>query len=246
MKKNYIYGIRAVIEAIKSGKTIEKVLFRKDLKGALFGELFSIVKKENVPFQFVVNERINRITTKNHQGVIAFLSPIEFTDIEALTQMVIEQGKLPFFLILDGITDVRNFGAIARTAECAGVDAIVIREKGSAQINQDAIKTSAGALYKIPVARIKSFNNLVKFLKNSGFCVVAATEKGSVNYFETDYQVPVAIIMGAEDKGVSTELLKLSDFAVKIPIMGEIESLNVANAASVIMYEVVRQRLAGN
>ncbi len=244
MTKNYIYGIRAVIEAINSGKTIEKILFKKNLKGQLYGELFNLAQKHKIPFQFVPTERINRFTQKNHQGVIAFISLIEYTDIEELTQMVMEAGKVPFFILLDGITDVRNFGAITRTAECAGVQAIVIKEKGSAQINKDAIKTSAGALYKIPVARVSNFPKLVKFLKNSGLNIVAATEKGSVNYFDADYTIPTAIIMGAEDYGISQELLKIADMNVKIPILGEIESLNVANAASVIMYEAVRQRLS--
>ncbi|MBN2893968.1 MAG: 23S rRNA (guanosine(2251)-2'-O)-methyltransferase RlmB [Bacteroidales bacterium] len=246
MKKNYIYGIRTVIEAIDSGQIIEKILFRKDLNGQLFNELFAIVKNNNIPFQFVPAEKINRLSQKNHQGVIAFISLIEYTDIEQLTQMVIEEGKVPLFLFLDGITDVRNFGSIARTAECAGVHAIVIKEKGSAQINEDAIKTSAGALFKIPVARVFSFTKLIRFLKDSGFRIVSATEKGSVNYFEVDYTLPTAIIMGAEDVGVSVDLLKMSDFTVKIPILGEIESLNVANATSVIVYEAVKQRLTEN
>ncbi len=242
MKKNYIYGIRTAIEAIKSGKTIEKILFKKDLKGELFNELFNIAKSNQIPFQFVPIEKINRITTANHQGVVAFVSLIEYTTIEDVTQFVFEQGKIPLFLILDGITDVRNFGSIARTSECAGVQAIIIRDKGSAEINEDAIKTSAGALFKIPIVRTSNINNTIKYLKYSGLQIIAASEKASLYHFETDFSLPTAIIMGAEDKGISTDLLKISNFVVKIPILGEIESLNVSNAASVIIYEAVRQR----
>jgi 23S rRNA (guanosine2251-2'-O)-methyltransferase len=243
MKKNFVYGIRAIIEAINSGQTIEKILLKNNLKGQLFSELYGLAKQRKIPFQFVPVEKINRFTTKNHQGAIAFLSLIEYADIEAITQNIFDKGKLPFFVILDGVTDVRNFGAIARTAECAGVDAIIIKTKGSAQINNDAIKTSAGALYKIPVARVENLVKTVKFLKNSGIIVVAASEKGSVYHFEHDFTLPVAIIMGAEDRGPSTEMLKIADKVIKIPMIGTIESLNVANAASVIIYEVVRQRI---
>jgi len=243
MKENFIYGIRTVIEAINSGKNIEKILFKVGLKGQIFSELQEIVKQNRIPFQFVPAERINRFTQKNHQGVIAFVSLVEYTDIESLTQMLFDDGKVPLYLILDGITDVRNFGSIARSAECAGVNAIIIPNKGSAQINNDAIKTSAGALFKIPVAKVGSLKNTVRFLKNSGFHIFAATEKGSVYHFDADYTVPSAIILGAEDVGISTEMLKMTDTPVKIPILGEIESLNVSNAASVVMYEVVRQRL---
>ncbi len=246
MKKNFVYGIRAIIEAINSGQTIEKILLKNNLKGQLFSELYNLAKIHKIPFQFVPVEKINRFTTKNHQGAIAFLSLIEYADIEAITQKLFDEGKLPLFLILDGVTDVRNFGAIARTAECAGVDAIIIRTKGAAQINNDAIKTSAGALYKIPVARVQNLTKTVKFLKNSGIIVVAASEKGSVYHFQHDFTMPSAIIMGSEDRGPSTEMLKIADKVVKIPMLGTIDSLNVANAASIIVYEAVRQRVIEN
>jgi 23S rRNA (guanosine2251-2'-O)-methyltransferase len=243
MQKNFIYGIRTVIEAINSGQNIEKILFRTELKGDLSNELFNLAKEYHIPFQFVPVERINRFTSKNHQGVIAFVSLIEYTDIEQLTPMIFEEGKTPLYLILDGITDVRNFGSIARSAECAGVNAIIIPEKGSAQINDDAIKTSAGALFKIPVAKVSSLQKATKYLKNSGFQIFAATEKGSIFYYEADFSSPSAIIIGAEDIGVSTEMLKTADFTIKIPILGQIDSLNVSNATSIIIYEVVRQRI---
>lgn len=243
INKNFIYGIRTVIEAIDSGKNIEKILFKTDSKGQLIGDLHKLAKEHKIPFQFVPNERINRYTQSNHQGVIAFISLIEYQDIEQLTQMLFDKGEMPLYLILDGITDVRNFGSIARSAECAGVHAIIVKTKGSAQINNDAIKTSAGALYKIPVARVTNFKTLVRFLKNSGLQIVSATEKGSVDYFKADFTTPTAIIMGSEDIGVSTDLLRLSDLTLKIPILGKIKSLNVSNAASILVYEAVRQRI---
>lgn len=243
MQNNFIYGIRTIIEAIDSGKTIDKILFKSDLKGQLSNELFNIAKNNKIPIQFVPLQKINQYTRANHQGVIAFISPIEYADIEELTQKKFEEGKAPFFLILDGVTDVRNFGAIARTAECAGVDAIIIPTKGSAKVTEDAIKTSAGALYKIPVARVNNLHKTVQFLKYSGLQIISASEKGSTNYYENDFIIPTALIMGSEDRGVSSEMLKISDNIVKIPIIGRIDSLNVSNASSIIIYEAVRQRL---
>lgn len=243
MKENFIFGIRTVIEAINSGKKIEKILFKKDLKGTIFNELFGLAKKNNIVFQFVPIEKINKFTRKNHQGVIAFISLIDFVDVEEVTQMVYDNGQVPLFLILDGVTDVRNFGSIARSAECAGVQAVIIRSKGSAPINNDAIKTSAGALFKIPVAKTNDLKKTINYLKNSGLQIVAATEKATDFYFKTDFTVPTAIVMGAEDIGISNSILDISDQKIKIPINGEIESLNVSNAASVIMFEAVRQRM---
>lgn len=244
MTDNFIFGIRTVIEAINSGKKIEKILFKRDLQGQIFNELFTLAKENNIPFQFVPVEKINKFTRKNHQGVIAYLSLIEFQDIEQITQMVFEQGKLPLFLILDGVTDVRNFGSIARSAECAGVQAIVIKSKGSAPVSNDAIKTSAGALFKIPVAKVNDLVKIIYYFKNSGLQIVAATEKAEDYHFKADFTLPTAIVMGAEDIGISENILNVADFKVKIPIMGEIASLNVSNAASVVIYEAVRQRLS--
>lgn len=243
MTDNFIFGIRTVIEAINSGKKIEKILFKKDLQGLIFNELFSLAKDNNIPFQFVPVEKINKFTRKNHQGVIAYISLIEFQDIEQITQMVFEQGKLPLFLILDGVTDVRNFGSIARSAECAGVQAIIIKSKGSAPVSNDAIKTSAGALFKIPVAKVNDLVKTINYLKNSGLQIVAATEKANDFYFKADFSIPTAVVMGSEDLGISNNILDVVDQKVKIPILGEISSLNVSNAASVVIYEAVRQRL---
>ena len=241
--KDYIFGIRAVIEAIKSGKQIDKLMIRSGLKGELFHELMVMVKELQIPFQYVPNERINRVTMKNHQGVLAFISPIEFQNIENVLPLIFEKGKTPLFVILDKVTDVRNFGAITRTAECGNVDAIIIPEKGSAQISGDAVKTSAGALLKIPVCRVKNLSKTIKYLQESGIQIVAATEKASELYYKTDFSLPTAILMGAEDKGVDMEYLRVADQMVKIPILGEIESLNVSVAASILIYEAVKQRL---
>ena len=246
MKEKIVYGVRGVIEAIKTGKTVDKILLKTKIKSENKRQILSLAKEMNIPVQFVPSEKLDKLTKNNHQGVIAFISPIEYYRTEDIVQKLYEDGKVPLLLILDGITDVRNFGAIARTAECAGVNAIIIKDKGSVRITQDAIKTSAGALFKIPVCRTSSLANTVKYLKNSGLNIVAASEKGSVYHFEHDFTVPVAIIMGSEGYGISKDLLKLADKVLKIPILGKIESLNVANATSVIIYEALRQRLIVN
>ncbi len=243
MKEKIVYGVRAVVEAIETGKSVDKILLKTKIKSENKRQILSLAKQMQIPVQFVPSEKLDKITKSNHQGVIAFISPIEYYRTEDIVQKLYEDGKVPLLLILDGVTDVRNFGAIARTAECAGVHAIVIKDKGSVRITQDAIKTSAGALFNIPVCRTSSLANTIKYLKNSGLNIVAASEKGSVYHFEHDFTVPVAIIMGSEGFGISNDLLKLSDKVIKIPILGKIESLNVANAASVIIYEAVRQRL---
>lgn len=240
---DFIFGIRAIIEAIRSGKEIDKVLIRKGPTGDLFQELSAEMKESGILYTHVPAEKLDRITRKNHQGVIAFLSPIAYHNVETVIPDLFEKGRIPFLLILDGLTDVRNIGAIARTAECAGVDAIIVPEKGSAQINADAVKTSAGALHYIPFCRVKSLVNTVKFLKDSGLKVIAATEKASENYFSTSLKEPLAIILGAEDIGINPDLLRISSELIRIPVVGRIESLNVSAAASVLLYEVVKQRM---
>lgn len=241
-KNEMIFGARAVIEAIQAGKEIDKILVKKDIQSELSRELFAALKNTAVPVQRVPVERLNRITRKNHQGVIAFISPIVYQRTEDLVPFLFEQGKNPFFLMLDGVTDVRNFGAIARTCECAGVDAVIIPSKNSVSVNADAIKTSAGALHTLPVCRENSLTSTIKFLKESGFQIIAATEKGDYDYTKANYQNPVCIIMGAEDTGVSYDNLALCDEWVKIPLYGKIESLNVSVAAGVLIYEAVKQR----
>ena len=245
-KNEMIFGARAVIEAIQAGKEIDKVLIKKDIQSDLSKELLAALKDTFIPVQRVPVERINRITKKNHQGVIAFISPITYQRTEDIVPFLFEHGKNPLLIMLDGLTDVRNFGAIARTCECAGVDAIIIPNKNSVSVNADAIKTSAGALHTLPVCREANLRNTIKFLKDSGFKIIAATEKGDYDYTKADYEGPTCIIMGAEDTGVSYDNLALCDEWVKIPMLGTIESLNVSVAAGVLIYEAIKQRGFGN
>lgn len=241
-KEDFVFGTRAVIEAIKTNKSIDKVLIKKGLKNELFQELMFLLKEHQVNFQFVPIEKINRVTRKNHQGVLAFISPIEYHDIEQLIPVLFETGENPFILILDQITDVRNFGAIVRSAECAGVQAIIVPEKGMARIGADAVKTSAGALYKMPICKTNDLFKTIDFLKNSGINIIAASEKAELVYTKGDFKSPLAIVMGSEDTGISKNILKQSNQHLKIPILGEIQSLNVSVAAALMIYEAVRQR----
>ncbi|MDR1517392.1 MAG: 23S rRNA (guanosine(2251)-2'-O)-methyltransferase RlmB [Dysgonamonadaceae bacterium] len=241
-EKEMIFGIRAVIEAVEAGKDIDKVLVKRELQGELFKELQSVLQRYEIPMQKVPLERIDRITRKNHQGVVAFTSAVTYQKLEQIVPWLYEEGKNPFILVLDGITDVRNFGAVARSCEVAGVDAIVIPARGSVTVNADAIKTSAGALHTLPVCREQNLREAVQFLKNSGIKAVAATEKAAQNYTAVDMSVPVALVMGSEDMGVSPDLLKICDELVRIPQFGTIQSLNVSVAAGVLIYEVIRQR----
>ncbi|SCW50262.1 23S rRNA (guanosine(2251)-2'-O)-methyltransferase RlmB [Mucilaginibacter sp. NFR10] len=237
-----VFGIRAVVEAIRSGKEIEALFIQRGISGGLIQELKELMNEYQITAQQVPVEKLNRITQKNHQGVIAVISPIVYQKIENIIPEIFERGDTPLILVLDSITDVRNMGAIARTAECAGVHAIVIPAKGSAQINPDAIKTSAGALYKIPVCRHDNFMQTVRFLQESGLQLVCCTEKTQDNIYTPDYTVPTAIVMGSEEDGIRNEIIRISDHLAKIPMFGEIESLNVSVSTGVILYEAVRQR----
>lgn len=237
-----IFGIRAVIEAIRSGKEIESLYLQRGIGGGLLNELKELLREHNIIAQQVPIEKLNRITPKNHQGVIAIISPIVYQKIENIIPEIFEKGETPLILVLDGITDVRNMGAIARTAECAGIHAIVIPAKGSAQINADGIKTSAGALYKIPVCRHDNFMQTMRFLQESGLQLVACTEKTKDYIYNPDYTLPTAIIMGSEEDGIRNEIIRIADHLAKIPMFGEIESLNVSVSAGVIIYEAIRQR----
>ena len=241
-EKNYIFGIRAIIEAVNAGKTIDKLFIQKGLHNDLFAELWKLVRLKRINYKHVPLEKINRLTRKNHQGVFAFISPIDFHNIEDVVPSLYEQGKNPLILVLDRITDVRNFGAIARTAECAGVDAIIIPEQNAAAINADAIKTSAGALHKITVCRTWNLKLAIQFMKESGIKLVGCTEKTQDMMYKPDYTPPTAIIMGSEEDGVSPEFLKMCDARAKIPLAGKIASLNVSVATGVILYEAIRQR----
>lgn len=238
-----IFGVRAVTEAVKAGKEVDKILMRRDLQTDLSHELFNIVKDTHIPIQRVPQEKLDRLTRKNHQGVIAFISAVTYQRLEDIVPFLYEAGKTPLIVLLDGVTDVRNFGAIARSCECAGADAIVIPSHNSVSVNADAVKTSAGALLTLPVCKETSITEAIRFLKNCGYKVVAATEKSEINYTATDYTNPVALVLGSEDRGISTDNLRICDEMVKIPVLGTIGSLNVSAAAAVLMYEVVRQRV---
>jgi 23S rRNA (guanosine2251-2'-O)-methyltransferase len=240
--KNLIFGIRAVLEAIDAGKDIEKVMIQRGLSSPLMKELHQKIKEQGIPSQNWPVERFRKWANKNHQGVIAFLSEISYQNIETILPGIYESGDDPFILILDQVSDVRNFGAIARTAECAGVHAIIIPEKGSAAINADAIKASAGALLKIPVCRVNNLFSVVKLLKDNGLKVAAASEKSTDKYTSVDYNYPLVVVMGAEDLGVSAQLLKIADYLIGIPLKGTIESLNVSVATGIILFEAVRQK----
>lgn len=242
----YIFGLHAVIEAIEAARDIDKILVKKDVHSEMAARLHDLARTYRIPMQRVPVEKLNRITRKNHQGVIALLSAVPYQKLEDIVPQLYEDGIQPFMLILDGVTDVRNFGGMARTAECCGVNAIVIPERGSVTVNADAVKTSAGALHYLPVCRERNLYEAVRFLKDNGYQVVAATEKADYNYTLGDYTSPVAIVMGAEDHGISPDVLKLCDTKVSIPMFGHIGSLNVGVAAAVMMYEVVRQRLSAN
>ena len=238
-----IFGIRPVMEAIRSGKEIEKIFFQKDSGSRLMGELNDDIKKYKIPFQFVPAEKMNHlIKSRNHQGVVALLSPVAYRDIEDIIPTIFEKGKTPLIIVLDRITDVRNIGAIARSAECAGVHAMIVPSRGSAQINSDAIKASAGAIYQIPICRSENLKHTFDFLKRSGLKIISCTEKSENTIYEMDFSLPTVIVLGSEEDGISEEYLKLSDAKVKIPLHGKIESLNVSVSAGITLYEVVRQR----
>jgi 23S rRNA (guanosine2251-2'-O)-methyltransferase len=241
-KENYIYGIHAVLEAAKAGRDLDKVLVRRGAGSDLMKNLLGVLNRMEIPVQQVPVEKLNRITAKNHQGVIAFLSEVSFVDITTLLPSIFEKGEDPLILLLDGVSDVRNFGAIARSAECAGVHAIVIPMSGSAAINADAVKTSAGALHRIPVCRHSDLATVTKFLMESGLRLFAATEKASDSMYAADLTGPAGLIMGSEESGISPQLLKVTDTWISIPMKGAIASLNVSVAAGVILFEILRQR----
>ncbi len=239
-----IFGLHAIIEAIESGKTIDKLLLKKDLSGDLAHTLINLARERDITIQRVPIEKLNRITRKNHQGAIAMLAAVTYYKVDQVLPAVFDEGMNPFFVILDGVTDVRNFGAIARTCDCAGVSAIVIPEKGSVSVNGDAIKTSAGALNYLPVCREHSLKEAITYLRQSGCRIIGTSDKNSVNYTSENYTGPVALVLGSEGKGISPEVMRQCDAFVKIPEFGNINSLNVSVAGGIMMYEVVRQRLA--
>ncbi|PKP32978.1 MAG: 23S rRNA (guanosine(2251)-2'-O)-methyltransferase RlmB [Bacteroidetes bacterium HGW-Bacteroidetes-16] len=240
--QDFIYGAWPVMEALKASKEFEKVLIQHGLRNEVIKEVISELKHLDIPFQFVPIEKLNRVTRKNHQGIIAYLSPVTFSRIEQVLPEIYEKGEDPFLLILDKITDVRNFGAILRTASCTGVHAVVVPVKGTALLNSDTVKSSAGAIYTLPICRSENLKDSIEYLKNSGLKILAATEKGEEVYYNEKLTGPVALIMGSEGEGISPEYLKRSDLLVRIPMAGTIDSLNVSVAAGVLLYEIFRQR----
>ena len=241
-KSTEIYGIRAVIEAINSSKDIDKVFIQTGLKGKLIGQLESLIRKNKINFSYVPNQKLDRLSKKNHQGVIARISPIKFYDINKFSE-IIEQSKNPFILILDQINDVRNFGAIIRTAEISGVDGIIIQNSSSAPINSDTVKTSAGAIFNIPICKVSHIKDAIYHLKSIDISIISASEKSKKNIYDVDFRRPLAIIMGSERRGINKSILNMSDEMVKLPMYGKIESLNVSVACGIFLYEVVRQRI---
>lgn len=237
-----IFGIHAVMEAIKSGKTIDKVFLQKGLQGELSKELISLLRSKAISPNTVPVEKLNRITTKNHQGVIAFTSPVDFYDLEELLISTQEKGEIPLFILLDQLTDARNFGAIIRTAECVGAHGIVVTQSGSAPVSEDTVKTSAGAVYNVPICKVNHLKDAIFLLKSYGVQTVAATEKTTEDLYVVNFALPSAIVMGSEGKGVSSGILKAVDKKVKLPMFGKISSLNVSVAAGAFLYEAIRQR----
>ena len=242
-KEDFVYGIRAAIEAVKAGKEIDKLFIQKNVKNELVSELTTTAKSHNIPLIKVPVEKLNRITRKNHQGVIAYLSSVQYASLDNIISEVYQKGEDPLLIILDRITDVRNFGAIARSAECAGAHGILIPARGGAQINSDAMKTSAGALNYLPIARADNLKKTIKELQENGIRVIACTEKAEELAYTNDLKGPIALLMGSEEDGISPEYLKQADALVRLPIRGNISSLNVSVATAVMLYETVRQRL---
>ena len=242
-KDEMIFGVRAVIEAIRAGRGFNKILIQKGMDKELFLELKEELKGHHFQLQFVPSEKLNSLTENNHQGVVAIVSPITYHKIEDVVDELLDQDKKPFILALDRITDIRNFGAIARTAECEGVDAILIPSKGSAQVTADAMKTSAGALNRIKVCKAESFKDSLFYIQQSGLRLIACTEKANSPLYQTNLQGAVCVIMGSEMDGITTDLLNLADIHCRIPMRGEIASLNVSVAAGMVMYEKLRQEL---
>ncbi|MFC4817458.1 23S rRNA (guanosine(2251)-2'-O)-methyltransferase RlmB [Flavobacterium sp. GCM10023249] len=242
-KEHQIFGIRAIIEAINAKKEIDKVFIQKDAQGDLMQELMKTMKRNNINFSYVPVEKLNKLTHNNHQGAVATIAPITFHTLENLVESLLEKEKKPLLLILDQLSDARNFGAIIRTAECTGVDGIIIQKQGSAPVNGDTVKTSAGAVFNVPICKVDHIKDAVFYLQGSGIKTVAATEKTDNNIYDINFNEPVAIIMGSEDRGVNPSVLKIVDEKAKLPMFGTIESLNVSVACGAFLYETLRQRM---
>src|SRR6056297_857148 len=243
-KTTQIYGIRAIIEAVNSNEDVDKVFVQKGLKGDLIKDLERLLRQKDINTVYVPIEKLNRLTKNNHQGAVANISPVSFESLEALVERTVAKETPALFLLLDQLSDVRNFGAIIRTAECTGVDGIIIQKKGAAPVTADTIKTSAGAAFKVPIAKVDHLKDAVFYLQASGVKIVSATEKTNQSVYDISFTEPIAIVMGSEDRGITPSIIKASDYSAKIPLKGEIASLNVSGACAVFLYEAVRQRLS--
>ncbi|KVV13897.1 23S rRNA (guanosine(2251)-2'-O)-methyltransferase RlmB [Flavobacterium sp. TMP13] len=241
-KEHQIFGIRAIIEAIQAGKDVDKVFIQKEASGELMKDLMKVMKRASVNFSYVPVEKLNRLTPNNHQGAVATISPIGFISLEDLVESTLEANKKPLFLILDQLSDARNFGAIIRTAECTGVNGIIVQKTGSAPVNGDTVKTSAGAVFNVPICKVEHIKDAVFYLQGSGIKTVAATERTEDSIYDIDLTEGVAIIMGSEDRGINPSVLKIVDEKAKLPMFGTIGSLNVSVACGAFLYEAVRQR----
>jgi len=241
-KEDLIFGVYPVLEAIKSDVQIHKLFVQKGTTNPKLNEIVDLLEKSDVSISFVPQEKLDKLTRSNHQGVVALSSPVSFFSIEQVVEQALEKDKTPLFLVLDQISDVRNFGAIIRTADCTNVDAIIIQKKGGAPVSGDTVKTSAGAIFKIPICKVDHIKDAIFYLQGSDVKVIAATEKTDQSIYQVDLKTPLAIVMGSEGKGVSKSILSLVDEKAALPLLGEINSLNVSVACGAILYEVVRQR----
>ncbi len=239
---NQIFGIRAILEAIEAGKDLDKVFIQKEAQGELMNELIKNLKKNNINFSYVPIEKLNRLTKKNHQGAVANISPVSFLALEELIESVMEKKEKPLFLILDQVSDARNFGAIIRTAVCCGADGIIISKNGAAPVNGDTVKTSAGAVFNIPICKVDHIKDAVFYLQSSGVVTLGATEKAEKEIYDMDLNLPLALIMGSEDRGINPSVLKIIDEKAKLPMFSTIDSLNVSVACGAFLYEAIRQR----
>lgn len=242
-KENQIFGIRAIIEAIQAKKEIDKVFIQKEAQGELMQELLKTMKKNNINFSYVPIEKLNRLTINNHQGAVATIAPISFVSLEHLVERVLEKEQKPLFLILDQISDARNFGAIIRTAACTGVHGIIIQKQGAAPVNGDTVKTSAGGVFNVPICKVDHIKDAIFYLQGSGIKTIAATEKTEQTIYDLQLNTPLAIVMGSEDRGINPSVLKIVDEKAKLPMFGTIGSLNVSVACGAFLYEIVRQRI---
>jgi 23S rRNA (guanosine2251-2'-O)-methyltransferase len=245
MKKHnpqMLFGAHPILEAIEAGKTLDRVFIQSNTKSELISKIKLTLKDHQISWSSVPEEKLNRITSKNHQGVIAFVSPVSFGDVHHIVANTFESGHTPLLLMLDSITDVRNFGAIVRTAECMGVHAVIIPDKGSAQINEETMKASSGALHHMPICKVKNLYETLKLLQSSGLQVCVASEKARQYAKETDFKLPTCIVMGNEETGPSKSIMTLADYLILIPMVGRVQSLNVGVATGMLLYEVLRQR----